>query len=264
MGKITDTKRANLEQRQADERDKLAVECAILEQIPDSLSHVEWSAHPYKLHGRTGSLHARVPFSRYTSDGKPDPTLDDALTLARTFPDHAPMAFMRDGSAGLYTREYLETLSDEKQDRAEIHRIAPFWARFDSISDVFEIGWIARIADRWIECEIHFHTYSNVARTIGRRIVEYERAGRGDNSRIISVRTNTVQMNPAFTVFGNCSAQVVRYSSGSNDRPGDVLIYWEIGNMDDAEISDDDGRTYRPLIVVDLLERMRAALNGGK
>lgn len=226
--------RAELLKRHENERESLESQLTILQAIPESLVDVEWSAHVYRLYDRSASLTAK--YNRYTSIQKhPNPTLQNVIQLAEAFPIHAPLVLFRAGSVGIRTAENVEAMTDDQRDRADlITSIAPFWVRIQPSqhSQELEIGWIARIADRWVDCKVEFPLYGPEARTLGSLEVRYKYADPHHN-HIASVETNRFTLAPRFEVFGNCAARLIKYGSGSADTPGDHLIYWENGSVDD-------------------------------
>jgi hypothetical protein len=218
-------KRAELDKQHEEKVRALEGEKAIWHALPEALAQLDPSIHMHKLWGHAGSINFR--FCEYETLRKgADPTLETVRALAAAFPHMEPLSLYRDGCVSVREDRSIKAVDYEKE-QITITPVAPFMVRLDRLSNRLEIEWTATIADRPMRISVHFREHGEVARKVGRSIVEYEYSGgRGDYRQIVGVRSNRMEVSPALAVIGNARAEQIRYSSGDYKRAGDILIYW--------------------------------------
>lgn len=229
--------REKLEKRQADERARLEQEHEIRSLIPPDLAaELTHSYHAHKLYGHDGSLVFRFNrFASLVSGPMRDPDLRDVIRLAQAFPRHAEHVLYKSG--GCTSVRERASLPDDADERGTVSLLAPYWITIDpAIADAMVIHWTAAIGSRYVRLEVHFRLTGREARSVGRLALTYKYYG-GHHGEIASVDRNDFTVNPNIAVIGNSSARQVRCASGDRKTPGQHLIVWERGTIDDADTS---------------------------
>ncbi len=228
-----EARRAELEAKHRQDLIDLDREAIILRELPPELAALESRVYMHKLYDRAGSL--KFKHNRYTSIQRaPNPTLDTARQLANTFAPAVPLVVFRDGCVGIRTVANVEAMPEERQENAQITRIAPFWVTIDPASHNSNVSleWIANIAGMLIAIEVEYFLHDPALRPLGDLSIRMSGL-KGHGQR---VESNTFTVGRGVQVLDNCTARQIRYASGSGDTPGQHLIYWEIGSMDDASV----------------------------